>query len=129
MRWLLGDGSSTDRKYATVALSAIKPGEVVVPSIWPLEVANIIRKAESKETLTEQRSGMFIKKLSSLQIEIDTQTAVFALNDILRIARGYRLSSYDASYLELALRRDIPLCTLDQDLRKAAKKAGVELFA
>jgi predicted nucleic acid-binding protein len=50
------------------------------------------------------------------------------MSDTLQLARRYKLSAYDASYLELALRRGIPLATLDEDLQKAAKKAGVKKF-
>jgi predicted nucleic acid-binding protein len=52
-------------------------------------------------------------------------TAARSLTEILQLARRYRLSSYDASYLELALRKGLPLATLDADLAKAARKSGV----
>jgi predicted nucleic acid-binding protein len=64
-----------------------------------------------------------------MDIEIDTATSEYALSDTLKLARRHKLSAYDASYLELALRRDIPLATLDEVLRKAAKRSGVKKFA
>jgi predicted nucleic acid-binding protein len=66
--------------------------------------------------------------LQATQIEADSATFTQALTDTLQLARRYRLSSYDASYLELALRAALPLATLDEDLRRAAQKAGVKHF-
>jgi PIN domain len=62
----------------------------------------------------------------SMQVDVDTFTHV--LSDTLQLSRRYRLSSYDASYLELALRNGGPIATLDDDLRRAAIKAGVKIF-
>ena len=64
--------------------------------------------------------------LQGMNIEADENTFAHALSDTLRLARTYKLSAYDASYLELALRLSIPLATLDEDLQKAAKKAAVK---
>ena len=61
-------------------------------------------------------------------IEVDPNTFAHVLSDTLQLARRYRLSSYDASYLELALRMALPLATLDADLHRAASKAGVKTF-
>lgn len=66
--------------------------------------------------------------LEEVDIEVDEATFSRALSDTLQLARRYRLSAYDASYLELALHEGIPLATLDEDLQKAAK-AGVKRFA
>jgi hypothetical protein len=63
-----------------------------------------------------------------MPIEADSATFTRALHDTLQLARRYRLSSYDASYLELALRAALPPATLDEDLRRAALKAGVKNF-
>jgi predicted nucleic acid-binding protein len=64
-----------------------------------------------------------------VDIEVDAATFAHALSGTVQLARRYKLSSYDASYLELALRSGLPLATLDEDLQKAAKKAGVKMFA
>jgi predicted nucleic acid-binding protein len=100
-----------------------------VPMTWGLEVANVIAKAEEKSLVTEARSGAFLEMLEDLEIEVDAATFAHALSDTLQLARRYKLSAYDASYLELALRLGLPLATLDEDLQKAAKKAGVKRFA
>jgi predicted nucleic acid-binding protein len=61
-------------------------------------------------------------------IEVDPDTVSRVLSDTLQLARRYRLSSYDASYLQLALREAVPIATLDEGLRRAATKAGVKIF-
>jgi predicted nucleic acid-binding protein len=66
--------------------------------------------------------------LGAAPITSDAGTAAHALSDTLQLARRHRLSAYDASYLELALRMSLPLATLDSDLQGAANKAGVKLF-
>ena len=92
-------------------------------------LASCIAKAEAKALVTEARSGAFLEMLEDVEIEVDTATFAHALSDTLQLARRYKLSAYDASYLELALRLGVPLATLDEDLQKAAKKAGVRKFA
>ena len=94
-----------------------------------LEVANVIAKAEATTLVTEARSAAFLEMLEGIDIEVDAATSAHALSDTLQLARRYRLSAYDASYLELALRLGIPLATLDEDLQKDAKKARVKKFA
>ena len=131
MAWLLGDTKPTDRLYAQKVLNALKDPDTqaAVPTIWALEIANVIVRAEAKHLVSEAQSGAFLEMLSSASINSDHATFAAALNDTLQLARRYRLSAYDASYLELALRCALPLATLDVDLNKAARKAGVRRFA
>lgn len=107
----------------------MKVANALVPMTWGLEVANVIAKAELKALVTEARSGEFLEMLEDLDIEVDPVTFAHALSDTLQLAWRYKLSAYDASYLELALRSGMSLATLDEDLQKAAKKAGVKKFA
>ena len=131
MAWLLGDTKPTDRLYAQKVLNALKDPDTqaAVPTIWALEIANVIVRAEAKHLVSEAQSGAFLEMLSSASINSDHATFAAALNDRLQLARRYRLSAYDASSLELALRCALPLATLDADLNKAARKAGVRRFA
>lgn len=73
---------------------------------WGLEVANVIARAEARELVTEARSETFLEMLAAADIVVDTATTSHALTSALQIARRYRLSAYDASYLELALRQE-----------------------
>jgi predicted nucleic acid-binding protein len=129
MRWFFGDGKPLELAYAAKVLDAMQEAKARVPMTWGLEVANVIAKAEEKSLVTEARSGAFLEMLEDLEIEVDAATFAHALSDTLQLARRYKLSAYDASYLELALRLGLPLATLDEDLQKAAKKAGVKRFA
>ena len=129
MRWFFGDGKLQELAYAGKVLDAMKRGSALVPVTWGLEVANVIARAEAKALVTEARSGAFLEMLEGVEIEVDAATFAHALSDTLQLARRYKLSAYDASYLELALRLGLPLATLDEDLQKAAKKAGIKKFA
>ena len=95
-----------------------------MPGIWPLEVANVVVKAQTKGLVSEARASAFIGLLKEMTILTDTHTAERALGDTLQLARRFKLSSYDASYLELALREGLPLATLDADLRSAMLLTG-----
>ena len=128
MRWFFGDGKPQELAYAGKVLDAMKVATAIVPTTWGLEVANVIARAEAKALVTEARSGAFPEMLDGVSIEVDAATFAHALESTLQLARRYKLSAYDASYLELALRRGISLATLDEDLQKAAKKAGVKKF-
>ena len=128
MRWYFGDGKPQELAYASRVLEAMKSTETIVPGIWSLEVANVLARAEAKDLGTEARSEAFVGMLQRMDIAIDGATSAQALGSTLQLARRYKLSAYDASYLELALREGLPLATLDDDLTKAAKRAGVKRF-
>ena len=129
MRWFFGDGKPQELAYAGKVLDAMQNARARVPATWGLEVANVIAKAEAKGWVTEARSEAFLEMLDGVDVEVDAATFSHALSHTLQLARRYKLSSYDASYLELALRLGLPLATLDEDLQKAAKKAGVKRFS
>jgi predicted nucleic acid-binding protein len=122
MRWLLQDGSEQRLAYARSALQFMADGAVAwVPQIWPLEVANVLIKAQSKNAISETQAAAFVGLLDKLGIAVDDQTASKALSDTLHLARRYNLSAYDAAYLELALRESMPVATLDADLSQACE--------
>lgn len=128
MRWFFGDGSPRDIAYASRILDAMKADEAVVPGLWGLEVANVLARAESTGLVSEARSETFIGMLQKLDISVDPATPAHALAATLQLARRHKMSAYDAAYLELALRTGLPLATLDEQLLKAARKAGVKRF-
>ncbi|MDD4890217.1 MAG: type II toxin-antitoxin system VapC family toxin [Phycisphaerae bacterium] len=100
----------------------------LVPAHWPLEVANVLALAERRKRIAQPRSAEFLAHLAALDIQIDAETAGQALNQTLALCRSQNLTSYDAAYLELAIRRSLPLATLDEDLRAAARKLGVRVL-
>jgi predicted nucleic acid-binding protein len=103
-------------------------GQVIVAGHWSLEVTNVLLGAERAKKRTEADSAQFLALLEKLPMEIDTETHLRASSTIASLARKHSLTSYDAAYLELAMRRGIPLATLDKELRKAAKAEGVSLL-
>jgi len=96
----------------------------VAPAHWALELANGLVMAERRGRLKPADAASFVELLRSLPIEIDADTAAQALRDTLALARAQRLTSYDAAYLELAMRRGLPLVTLDAPLEAAASRLG-----
>jgi predicted nucleic acid-binding protein len=129
MRWLLQDGNDERLTYAAKVLDILtqENSEALVPGIWALEAANVMLKAQTKNAVTEARCATFVGLLQDMTITTDPLTATCALGDTLQLARRFKLSSYDASYLELAMREGLPLATLDVDLRRAMAHTGVAL--
>jgi predicted nucleic acid-binding protein len=125
MPWCFEDEISP---HSEAALDALASVAALVPSIWPVEVANVLAVTERRGRVSESRIAYFLKRLEGLPIRIDTQTARRALSEVLTLARTHGLTAYDAAYLELAMRQGVPLCTLDTDLQRACAVVGVELF-
>jgi len=125
---VFGDGSAPDLKYADKVFQSLDVDEALVPATWGLEVANVLTRAVLRGDAAIAETDRLIRTLLGLDIKTDAYTSDHALTDTLDLARRYNLSSYDASYLELALRRSLPLATLDTSLRKAARKAGISPF-
>ena len=89
-----------------------------VPSIWPLEVSNALLTAWRRKRIKDGDFERCFSALSALPVETDSSAM---LEQVIDIARRFGLTSYDAAYLELAQRRNVPLATLDEQLRKACK--------
>jgi predicted nucleic acid-binding protein len=100
----------------------------VVPSIWRLEIVNTLVVAERRKKLLPAASAAFLRDLDGLNIEVDADGLRYAFTAVVDIARKYQRSAYDASYLELAVRRGLPLATRDEPLRKAALELGLLVF-
>lgn len=128
MRWFFGDGTPRELAYARSVLDAMKSTRAIVPGVWGLEVANVLVRAEAKGLVPEARSEAFVGLLQRLDISTDAATPAQALSGTLQLARRFKLSAYDASYLELALREGLPLASLDANLLRASRRAGVGRF-
>jgi len=114
-----------DNGYATAVLDRMPGLQARVPSLWPLEVANALIVGERRGRTTSAETARFLAILATLPILVDDQTAVRAWADTPHLARAHGLSAYDASYLELAIRRGLPLASLDAKLNIAAAAVGV----
>jgi len=99
--------------------------QAVVPAIWPYEVANALTIAERRARISRSDATRLSAMFVSYATEVDPLPAQQIFTSVLDIARDYSLSSYDAAYLELAIRRALPLATLDERLREAAARAGI----
>lgn len=128
MRWVLASKKKVDQKYAEAVLKTLVDVDAIVPDLWHLEAANVLLSAEKRKELETGDIERFISQLESLPIQVDLATNHQVFSRTLSLARSYKLSSYDAAYLELAVREGLPLATLDKDLLKAAKKAGVDIY-
>lgn len=120
--WCFHDESNP---YADAIAARFPDVQAVVPAIWPLEVANALLMGERRKRSTEKDTVHWLGSLGALPITVDDETTTRFWDDVLNLARAQNLSAYDAAYLELALRRGIPLATLDTKLKDAAVAVGV----
>jgi predicted nucleic acid-binding protein len=125
MAWLFHDEATPK---TSALLNRLATETALVPAWWFVEITNVLAMAERKGRITARQSDAFIADLSKLGIERDNQAPDRAFTHLLALCRTHRLTSYDAIYLDLAIRRSLPVATLDEDLRKAAKKLGVSLL-
>ena len=100
----------------------------VVPGLFALEVANVLTQAERRGRMTAADLSARVVLLEALPIVVDDATASRALHETLALARAEELTTYDAAYLELAMRYGLPLATLDAALRRSAARLGVSLL-
>lgn len=126
LAWCFGDEATAG---SMALLDRMEDGDIAfVPGIWGLEIANILAMAERRQWLTAAGSAEFIALLAGIGLRLDDASPERALHDILALARQEGLSSYDAAYLDLAMRRDLPLATRDHALADAAKRQGVTVI-
>ncbi|MGC2549134.1 MAG: type II toxin-antitoxin system VapC family toxin [Candidatus Sulfotelmatobacter sp.] len=106
----------------------VSEGGAWVPGLWRLEVANALEMGVRRGRHTAEFRDSMLADLSLLMIRIDPESDRRAWGKTLRLAERHRLPIYDTAYLEIALRRGLPLATLDQELRAAASNEKVPLI-
>jgi len=114
--------------YSQAVLDALASEPAFVPDLWHLEVANALLVGERRKRSTQADTVTWLGFLSALPITVDEETKTHAFADTTHLGRSHNLSAYDAAYLELAIRRGVPLATLDQELKDAARAVGVPLY-
>lgn len=128
VRWALLDGSGADRQYADRVLDSLVDQEALVPALWYTETVQVLRCAEREGLLGESAVTAFLSQLAKLPIAMDQTPPAAIQLAAASVSREFRLSGYDAQYLELATRRKLSIATLDRDFRKSARRAGVGIY-
>ena len=123
--WCLPDEQDA---YSQSILDALATGNADVPYLWHLEVTNTLIVCERRKRSTQVDTVQWMSFLADLPIIVDDETKAHAFGDIASLARSQNLSAYDAAYLELAMRKCLPLATLDDKLKAAAQAVGVRLY-
>ena len=123
LSWLLPDEDSSSPRDA---FEIVRNNGGWVPGIWRLEVANGLQLGVRRSRIDLTFRGAALADLSTLPITVDDETDRRAWSETLALTDRFGLTLYDACYLELALRRGLPLATLDNNLRRASAEAGIE---
>lgn len=126
LSWCFEDEASA---LTDAVLQSLATTPAIAPPLWPLEVANGLRSAERRGRLDERAIPAVTRLLMTLPINVEEAVGLDdAVGRILSLARTLGLTAYDATYVDLASRRGLPLATADEHLARAARAAGVELF-
>ena len=121
--WFLPDEATS---YTEAALEATVQAEVWVPSLWQLEITNLLSSAFKRKRISAAKRRELIVEAADLRVRVDREAIAMPALELLAAQHG--LSAYDAVYLELSIRKGLPLVTLDEALRKAAIGAGLEVL-
>jgi predicted nucleic acid-binding protein len=122
--WYLADQANA---YTESIGALLQNDKALVPALWQLELANVLKTACTRGKLSLDAARQILDTLGLLPIDIDTGPPL-GQRQLFELAVRHQLSSYDAAYLELALRYGIPLATQDQQLKAAAIAAGVKIL-
>lgn len=123
--WYLNEQASA---YTDAISLQLQTDKALVPPLWQMELANVLKTACTRGKLQLNQARQILDVLGQLPIEVDTSAAP-GQRQLFELAMRYGLSSYDAAYLELAMRHGLPLATRDEQLRLAARAAGVTVVA
>lgn len=124
-QWLIEDEATPE---GDAALEVISVGGATVPALWPIEVTNVLGIAERRGRLTRESVADALALLQSLPLDVAEPLSLAEAEVVLGLMRQYRLTAYDATYLELALRLRLPLATKDRELLAVAGAVGIALL-
>jgi predicted nucleic acid-binding protein len=125
LAWCFPDEESD---YAESVLFELEIQAVVVPPIWAVEIANVLLAGERRKRIRQPEIRRFVDLLEALSVVEDRPPFTHTFINVVPLARKCNLSTYDAAYLDVALRHRIPLATLDGALQRACKMGGVDVF-
>jgi predicted nucleic acid-binding protein len=128
LAWLIVRADRTEAALAQRAFNEVSASGARVPALWYSEVANTLLVFERAKRLTEQASSSYLSDLALIAITLDDLPPALRQSRVLDLGRMHKLTAYDATYLELAMRRAATLATFDRKLADAARAAGVRVF-
>jgi predicted nucleic acid-binding protein len=120
--WFLPDEATA---YTEAVLQATVTHEVWVPALWILEIGNLLLSAQRRRRIDDAKRRELTRAAAALRLRVDRESVSIA--EIGDLAARHGLTAYDAAYLELSLRRKLPLATVDAALKRAMKAADVPL--
>lgn len=126
LSWALPDEASL---YSDAVLHRVAKSGALTPALWLHEIANGLLMAQRRGRCTTAQRMAFIEELLRLPVEVESSSARTVLDSQVALAERYALTAYDAAYLDLALRRNLPLATQDKAMKSAAGKAGVAIVS
>jgi predicted nucleic acid-binding protein len=124
LAWCLPDEQSD---YAAQTLDLLLDQQAIVPSLWHLEVINVLLMAQRRNRLEKNKISNILQTLSHLNISTDKKHIEINEPNFISFAVKHQITSYDAAYLYLARRENIPLATLDKKMKQIAQNLGVFL--
>ena len=127
MSWFFEDEFNSYSERVRQVLS-LEGALAVIPGIWSVEVTNVLFQAERRKRIKAAKVIQALNVLARLPVETDF-LPISSMTQVLHLCRAHRLTAYDALYLELALRRNIPLATQDKLLVKSALASGAKVFS
>jgi predicted nucleic acid-binding protein len=125
LTWCFEDEASPE---TDLLFERVRDDGAVVPALWHLELGNVLLQAEKRGRITKDDVAVRLGLIAELPIAVDQETTIRAWREILTMARAERLTTYDSTYLELAVRRGLPLLTKDMELAAAARRLGVTVL-
>jgi predicted nucleic acid-binding protein len=127
--WCFPGDPTEDTPYSRRMLKELAARDAIVPEIWAFEIANSIFVSYSKrKRISGQQIVEYLSLLKALPIRVEPQN-LWANVDLESLARRHNLAAYDAAYLDLALRANLPLATSDEPLQQAAIAEGIAVLA
>lgn len=127
LRWHLPGSSREDNAYASMILERLETQDAIAPQLFSIEVMHVLGRYALAGALSAEDANRGLLQLLDSVTLISLEKA--KVTDILGYSIDYNLTGYDASYLQLAVERQLPMATLDKKLRKACQKAGVKVFS
>ncbi len=125
LAWCFPDEAS---KYADSVLLAIENLTIIVPAIWPVEITNALLVGERRKRIRQPDVRRFVELLKGLDATVETLSVADSISNIFPLAQDCQLSAYDAAYLDVAVRHEATIATLDADLQRAANAMGIAIF-